>query len=206
MTRNPKGISLDNVAGSYDHMAFTEKSRFRRRQVEMAKLREGETVLEVGCGTASLTVLARAAVGRGGRTEGVDIAPRMITAARAKAARLNLDIGFRVASVDELPYRDGTFDVVLSSLMFHHLPVPIKKAGLREIYRVLKTDGRLLLSDFCSPHWLTVPLMGLLLVWMPGTRHQLFGQLPSLIRESGFRGVKLVKKGLMVSHYLVTKS
>ena len=83
-----------------------------------------------------------------------------------KANKAGLDITSRVASIDELPYPDGYFDLVTSSMMFHHLPVETKEKGLREIRRVLQAQGRFFLCDFLTPHPLTAPLMFLLLVWV----------------------------------------
>ena len=135
----------------------------------------------------------------------MDIAPKMVAAARKKARKAHLKIDFHVASIDELPYPDESFHVVISSMMFHHLPLEIKKRGLREIRRVLKKEGRLFLSDFCSPHRITIPIMYLMFIWMSPTRHQLFGKLPTLMENVGFDDVKLVKKGFFLENYIATK-
>ena len=161
--------------------------------------------MEVGCATGILSILAKQAVGDSGVVEGVDIAPKMIAFAQQKAQKAHLKIGFQVASIDSLPYPDAVFDVVISSLMFHHLDIDIKKRGSTEIHRVLKKDGRFFLSDFCSAHWLTVPIMYLMHIWMPSTRYQLFGKLPALIKKTGFNEVKLVKKGFFLESYMITK-
>ncbi len=205
MKQQQKGISLDILSDYYDHFTFTEKSKFRRRQIELMDLCKGEKVLEVGCGTGILSILAKTAVGESGEVEGIDIAPKMISKAQQKASKANLKIHFKIASVSELPYPDNNFDLVISSLMFHHLPLKIKKKGLEEIYRVLKEEGRFFLCDFCSPHILTMPLMYLLLMWISPTRYQLLGKLPKLIRECKFKTVELRKKGVFLEYYLIRK-
>jgi ubiquinone/menaquinone biosynthesis C-methylase UbiE len=64
------------------------------------------------------------------------------------AAKRNLVIDFRVGLIEKLAFSDDSFDVVLSSLMMHHLPEELKRQGLAEIARVLKQGGRLLILDF----------------------------------------------------------
>lgn len=142
MRKHQRGISLDGLSKYYDLMTPAERSRFRRRQIALSGIRSGDRVLDVGCGTGALTLPARVAVGEAGVAAGIDIAPNMIATARQKAKKLELDIDFRVASIDDLPYPDAHFDLVMSSLMFHHLPVAVKEKGLREIHRVLKSKGR----------------------------------------------------------------
>jgi ubiquinone/menaquinone biosynthesis C-methylase UbiE len=205
MKRKSKGISLDYMAGQYDKVTFTERSLFRRKQVALIGLKEGESVLDVGCGTGSLSILAKLAVGDAGRVCGIDIAPRMILKAKEKAERYKLDIDFRPASITGLPFPDERFDVVTSSLVFHHLPVAVKKEGLKEIHRVMKRDGRFFLADFSAPHTITAPLILLLLIWLGSTRYQLFGKLPGLIREAGFREVRRLKKGLFLDYFIIRK-
>ena len=200
-----KGISLGYLSKYYDLITPAHRRRFRRNQIELLNLREGERVLEVGCGTGVLSLLAKMIVGDGGAVEAIDIAPKMVARARQKAEKAGLLINFSVASIDELPYGDGIFDAVISSLMFHHLPLRIKERGLEEVYRVLKPGGRLLLCDFSSPRYLVFPIAFLMFIWISSTRYQLFGRLPALFEASSFRGAKLVKKGMFLDYYLLSK-
>ncbi len=206
MKQQRKGISLDILSDYYDLLTFTEKSKFRRNQIGLMDIRKGEKVLEVGCGTGALSILSKIAVGESGEVEGIDIAPKMISNAQQKARKANLKINFKIASVNELPYPDNYFDLVISSMMFHHLPVKLKKEGLEQIYRVLKEEGRFFLCDFCSPHILTIPIMYLMLIWISSTRYQLLGKLPELIRECKFKTIELRKKGAFLEYYLITKN
>ena len=206
MKQQSKGISLGYLAEHYDQLTFTEKSKFRRNQIGLMDIREGEKVLEVGCGTGVLSILSKIAVGESGEVEGIDIAPKMIAKAQQKAEKANLKVNFKVESISELPYPDNHFDLVISSMMFHHLPVEMKKQGLEEIYRVLKEEGRFFLCDFCSSPTLSIPLMYLMLIWISSTRYQLFGKLPGLIRECKFKTVELIKKGALLEYYLIRKS
>jgi len=92
----------------------------RDRTITLAHLEPGELVLEVGCGTGEIAMRAKARTGPTGSVAGIDPSPEMIAVARQKAAQANLDIDYRVAGVEALPFADATFDVVLSSLMMHH--------------------------------------------------------------------------------------
>jgi SAM-dependent methyltransferase len=120
----------------------------RRRAAILARLRPGEQVLDVGCGTGTLALEVARRVGRAGRAAGIDPSPEQIARARAKVARRHLPIEFQVGVIEQLAFPDQTFDAVLSTLMMHHLPAPLKRQGLAEIARVLKPGGRLVIADF----------------------------------------------------------
>jgi ubiquinone/menaquinone biosynthesis C-methylase UbiE len=122
----------------------------RKATVEQALIKPGDTVLDVGCGTGEVTLLAKTHA-RDGKVYGIDPAPEMIAVARQKAAHRKLDIDFRVGVIESLPFGDSSLNVVTSSLMMHHLPEDLKVRGLAEIYRVLRPGGRLLIADFMRP-------------------------------------------------------
>jgi ubiquinone/menaquinone biosynthesis C-methylase UbiE len=124
--------------------------RLRQMTVDYALIKPGDSVLDVGCGTGEVTLLAKMRA-KDGKVFGIDPAPEMITVARNKAARKRLEIDFRVGVIESLPFPDASIDVVTSSLMMHHLPESLKVRGLAEIYRVLKRGGRLLIADFMRP-------------------------------------------------------
>jgi ubiquinone/menaquinone biosynthesis C-methylase UbiE len=123
---------------------------FRERLVNLAQLASGESVLDVGCGTGSLAIAAKGRVGTGGRVFGIDASPEMIARATSKAAKAGIDVSFRTAVAEALPFRDEQFDVVLSTLMLHHLPRKVRQQCAREIRRVLKPQGRALVVDFAQ--------------------------------------------------------
>lgn len=146
--------NLIRWAPYYDLAVFVttlgQDRRLRKTTVDAVLIRPGETVLDIGCGTGAVTLLAKTRT-KDGKVYGIDPAPEMISVARQKAARKKLDIDFRVGVIEALPFPDASIDVVTSSLMMHHLPADLKERGLAEIYRVLKPGGRLLIADFLRP-------------------------------------------------------
>ncbi|MBI1256417.1 MAG: methyltransferase domain-containing protein [Chloroflexi bacterium] len=135
----------------YDHLvgllAFGRENALRAETIRIAAIQPGATVLDVGCGTGTLTFRAKTAAGLQGKVYGIDPAPEMIEVARQKAARQKLDVQYQVGVIEALKFPDASVDVVLSSMMMHHLPDDLKRAGLAEIYRVLKPGGRLVIVD-----------------------------------------------------------
>jgi ubiquinone/menaquinone biosynthesis C-methylase UbiE len=128
-------------------LSFNRDRALRDKTVALAAIEQGQTVLDVGCGTGELTLRAKAYAGQSGKVYGIDPAPEMIDFALRKVAKAGVDVKFQVGVIEALDFPDQTFDVVLSSLMMHHLPDDLKRDGLREIYRVLKPDGHVLIVD-----------------------------------------------------------
>lgn len=127
------------------------EDEFRHHTLDLAEITAGEAILDVGCGTGNLTLLAREATGNGGEVHGVDAAPEMIREAERKAAVRRLEVNFQVGLIEDLSFEDARFDVVLSSLMLHHLPPSLKRRGVAEIARVLRPGGRFLAVDVDPP-------------------------------------------------------
>lgn len=122
----------------------------RRALVRSAAIRPGARILDVGCGTGTLieTVLR---LQRGVDLAGIDPDPKALAHARRKAQRAGVAVRLDRGVATDLPYADGSFDLVFSSLVLHYLPTVDKKRALREIGRVLAPDGALHLLDYAGP-------------------------------------------------------
>lgn len=132
-------------------LMFGREKKFREEIIRQAAIPAHATVLDVGCGTGTLALLAKAQVGEHSKVYGIDAAPEMIEVAQQKSHQQQCEVDFRHAAIEALPFEDEMFDVVLSSIMFHHLPDDLKRHGLAEVYRVLKPGGRLLIVDIQRP-------------------------------------------------------
>lgn len=132
-------------------LTLGQNKKLRAWTIDAAQIRAGDAVLDVGCGTGELTRVAKRAAGETGSVFGIDASPEMIDVAREKATHEKLNIEFRLEPIEHLSFADNSFDVVLSSLMMHHLPAELKRAGLQEIYRVLKPGGRIVIVDLKRP-------------------------------------------------------
>jgi ubiquinone/menaquinone biosynthesis C-methylase UbiE len=145
------GMGVDWLLPLYD--PFTRLlglDRERRELLFQADLRPGHRVLDIGCGTGSLAVLAKQLV-PAVDIIGIDPDRKALARAAGKAQRAGAGIEFSHGFSDALDYPDASFDRVLSSFMFHHLDRPEKERTAREIRRVLKLDGSFHLLDF-GPH------------------------------------------------------
>jgi ubiquinone/menaquinone biosynthesis C-methylase UbiE len=143
------GRTYDFITGL---MTLGQEPKVRQATLGLVKIRPGDSILEIGCGTGSLTLAAKTKAGPQSQVYGVDIAPDMIAAARQKAARAGQEVQFQVGRIEAIPFPDGKFNLVLSSLMMHHVTgTEAKQKGIEEIFRVLMPGGKLLIVDIEPP-------------------------------------------------------
>jgi len=127
---------------------FGKERAFREKLLQLARIKIGECILDVGCGTGTLAIAAKAQVGQAGAVYGVDASPEMLARAEKKAKKAGAEVLFRSGLAEAVPFEDSFFDAAFSTVMLHHLPAKTRRQCAAEIRRVLKPGGRVLAVDF----------------------------------------------------------
>jgi ubiquinone/menaquinone biosynthesis C-methylase UbiE len=154
LTKNDVKSVYAKLAPFYDFFGTLFESRARRRCFELADVRDGDAVLEVGVGTG-LMFAKVVQSNPSGRNEGVDLTPEMLVRAGKRLEKLGAS-NYRLAIADaySLPYPDNTFDVLLNNFMFDLLPESDFNKVLLEFKRVLRPGGRLAMANMTKgTHW-----------------------------------------------------
>jgi ubiquinone/menaquinone biosynthesis C-methylase UbiE len=132
-------------------VSLSRERAYRGKALDLANLKPGESVLDIGCGTGTLAIAAKQRVGPTGRVYGVDASAEMLARATRKATKAGAEVIFRNGIAERLPFPDGQFDAVLSTVMLHHLGRKARRQCAQEVRRVLKPGGRVLAVDFARP-------------------------------------------------------
>jgi ubiquinone/menaquinone biosynthesis C-methylase UbiE len=168
---------------------FMRESTFKRCLVAQAKIEKGYRLLDIGCGTATLTILIKKVHPEADVT-GLDGDPKILKMAKTKIIRAGLDIKLDLGMSFELPYPDRSFDRVVSSLVFHHLTRENKVLTIKEIFRVLSPGGELHVADFGKPQNALMYLISLVFRHLEETRDNINGLLPDMFYKAGFEQVE----------------
>jgi len=163
---------------------FREKT-FRRNLITLASIQPGMRLLDLGCGTATLTILVKQ-LHPTVDVVGIDGDPDVLAIARAKVQRTGEDIALDHGMADQLPYADRSFDRVLSSLVFHHLNKHSKQRAFQEIFRVLRPGGKLIFVDIGPPHTPWTRLISRFIARLEETSDNIQGTLPGMLLSVGF--------------------
>ncbi len=188
--------TFDYTARFYDRTLNKKLGlEFYSLAAKLSGVKEGDKVLDVGCGTGTLALRLKKQAGDKGLVAGIDASRGMLKQAKIKADKENIHLDLRVTSIEKIPFADDSFDVVTSTWVFHQLSLPLKKKGLKEILRVLRVGGHFLLVDL---HNITNPFRAFynlpFYFWNEGYKIHVHGKLPELLTEVGFKEVKIINR------------
>ncbi|QJD30582.1 class I SAM-dependent methyltransferase [Methylococcus geothermalis] len=164
------------------------ESALKAALIAQAHIQSGQNVLDVGCGTGTLTLLIKQ-THPNVAVYGLDVDSEVLDIARRKAEQAGQTIFLQQGTATCLPYPDGHFDRVFASLMLHHLTREDKRHALAETFRVLKPGGELHVADFGEPGDPSMWLISLVVRWVEEVHDNVLGLLPVFMAESGFKPV-----------------
>lgn len=151
-------LRFAKLAPFYDHglrllgLTLGGERRVREKVLDLLPLQQGDRVLEIGCGTGTVTLMAAQRVGTGGAAVGTDPSPEMMARALVKLQRMPLpQVAFLAAGGDDLPFPAGHFDAVILFLVIHEMAHADRIASLREAMRVLKPGGHVVIGELSRP-------------------------------------------------------
>jgi ubiquinone/menaquinone biosynthesis C-methylase UbiE len=159
---------------------------FKRKLVDHSGVQPGMKVLDLGCGTGTLTRMLKQAHPNAS-VIGIDGDPQVLTIAREKSHGIN--IRWDQGHASSLPYPDSAFDRIVTSLVIHHLVQDDKRRAFQEMFRVLKPDGKLQVLDFGTPHSLLARFMAGYMRRLEEVADNFDGLIPPFIMEAGFGSV-----------------
>lgn len=183
-------LSFDWLTPLYDRLLrwTMPEETFKRELIAQAQINAGHRVLDLGCGTGTLTLMIKHSHPDADMV-GLDGDPQVLEIARAKAAKAELTIAFDHGLAFQLPYPDASFDRVLSSLVLHHLTGENKQRTAQEIFRVLRPGGELHVADFGKPHSAYAKLLAPFMRRFEEASDNIRGRLPEMFRRAGFEPV-----------------
>lgn len=183
-------LRFERLTRLYDPLmrwVFGEEA-FRRHLVAQAGILPGMRLLDLGCGTGTLAIQIlqmRQPIA----LIGLDGDRHVLKLAQEKTRRAGVNLALIRADATRLPFAVGSFDRVLSSLVFHHLKDTAKRQAMAEARRVLRVGGELHLVDFGPPRNLWSRILALLMAHLEETMANFQGLLPVMMVKAGFTEV-----------------
>lgn len=131
---------------------FGGEKVIRRKILRLADIKNGDRVLDIGCGTGTSALIAAGDVGDKGEAVGIDLSDKMLDIARRKLEEHRFrNVTFLKANAEEIPYPDSYFDKVTVFAALHEMNHEGRINTLKEIYRLLKLEGKAIIADYDLP-------------------------------------------------------
>lgn len=180
---------FDKWAHKYDesilqHIVFRSSHKMLFNEINNNHNGKRLKILDVGCGTGELAHKLADHFKDSG-VHGIDISKTMVEKADSKNRGHN--IKFKIGDVEDLPYRDDTFDIITCSHSFHHYPD--KEKAMSEMFRVLRPNGRLMIIDGCRDTWLGKMIFDIVGKIERHVYHLFGNEFRELFRKIGFNNI-----------------
>jgi ubiquinone/menaquinone biosynthesis C-methylase UbiE len=154
-------------------------------------------VLDLGCGTATLTILIKKTRLEAG-VVGFDADSKILSIARSKIKKAGLAIALNLGTALCLPYVNNSFERVASSMVIHHLTRENKILALKEVFRVLKPNGELHVADFGKPQNIIMHFPSLIIRHLEEASDNVKGLLPEFFQLAGFEEIEEIRKYMSI--------
>ncbi|MDR0575568.1 MAG: class I SAM-dependent methyltransferase [Tannerella sp.] len=187
-----KGNEFKGLAGgrSYQNLArlFGFNERFYQKGAGDIRLADGMKALDLGCGPGALSFALAEKASSQAEIIGIDISDDQLDYARSQCARYDCNIRFEKCSMDELPYPDGYFDLVVTSMALHETPPEVRRAAIVQTARTLKKGGRFILVDWGKPKFGWQGIFWFpMICWGKQNRDNRRNVYPELCRQNGLQ-------------------
>jgi len=187
-------LGYDRLTPFYDMVIglTTREKLFKKVLAEQAEIKSNHRVLDLACGTATLTILLKQ-IQPQAEIIGIDGDAKILELAKEKVRQTGLEIQFDKGLSFDLPYLTESFDSVVSSLFFHHLTRENKLKTLGEIKRVLKPEGKFHIADWGLPANLLMRFSSRLIQMLDSfetTADNFAGRMPELMADAGFEQIE----------------
>ncbi|MCR8983112.1 class I SAM-dependent methyltransferase [Brevibacillus laterosporus] len=165
---------------------------FKGHLVNQANLMPEQRILDLACGTGTLTLMLKQAQPEAEVT-GLDADPNILSIARNKAEEHQVALTFQQGMSFELPFEDNHLDHAFSSLFFHHLTREMKRNTIQELLRTLRPGGEVHIIDFGKPHNVVMRAAFFTVQLLDGfetTADHVTDVIPELLEDTGFEEVR----------------
>ena len=157
--------------------------KFWHKLIELAEIKPSDRIIDVGCGSGKMVEAISKRLGINGEIIGLEPSKYLIE--NCKKNNLNRNVKFVQGIMEEIPYPNKSFDIVLSSLAIHHVPRKAKQKAFKEFNRILKENGRLLILDHGKPNNWILKIILFPMRWniLEYQAENFRGEIPGMIEE-----------------------